>query len=1310
MPEESIQRTLWHEEKSDRIQVPQSALVGHERSLVVLGEAGMGKSHLLEWLASHPGYSRCTARQLINSPSPKKFLGDAVIFVIDALDEVSSQKQGDAVDLVLQKLGELGYPRFVLSCRVSDWRSATGLEAISEQYDEKPLEMHLEPFGDADAAAFLRSVFGDDSRAVIEHFNVRGLRGMLGNPQSLQMIAHVAKLGPLPETRSELFEKAVDVLRSEHKQGKVDTQPAKEMALDSAGAAFAGLILTGSEAIVRKAAANVAEGELEIAELSTLPNAEAIKNILGTRLFKANGADRFSYWHRRIGEFLGARWLAKLANTKRKRRRLISMFQNQGLVPANLRGIHAWLARDPALAHEVIAADPMGVIEYGDADALSVEQARMLLGALEKLANSDPNFYNFGKPSLRGLMQPMLANDIRSLIISEEMPFALRLLLLDALKGSDIVPLLANELNSLLLNNSLFFAYRKSAGSALAAAKIEKDWPLIVSRLLSYDDNLSIRLAIELAGEIGYEYFSNNLIGDLVVAYTKGEKPTAGVLWWMRNTLPVSRIENVLDHITQQTIESENLDLHTRRDELSDFTYHLIFRHSQHYHLDSNKFWSWIKNYNSSMGYAGAFREKLTILIMNDHPLRQATQRLALIENTREENIRVLAHRLSRCLPAFSPDTSDVAALLNALDPDDHSDQRWRDVIRLIHHEGEIGAETRELAKRFAKHDPELLVWIDMLAVPIIQDWELENIESERERRNQRKLKREKQLKDYLENIDNVRRGQYRCIIGPAKAYLNLLNNTKDNKPAHERIADWLNQDLSNAAHEGFEAYLKHSPPQPNAEEIAEAWADGNIWESAYILVSAFAERSRKGIGFEDLTDERLMAVLFELRRSKIDHHAGFDGLEKEIEEALQERNAWESTLRIYYEPQFRAQRESIDGLHVLLRDNNHTEVSIKLAADWIEHFPDMHPNIEKELINRLLYSNQHDQLRGIATERLKLIDENRRRTWIATSLLIDFEKTASHLKKLQTEPELLWSLKYLTGGHFDNSKNLILTPIQLEWLISSFRSNWPFISNAEYETYGGEKPWDASEYITHLIKRLGNNYNDEAIAAIQRLRDQKTDGYTEIIRGVAAEQAQARVEIDYIPPSLEILNAISRDTTPASAIDLRTFILEELEIVQAKIRGDDAESWRGLYDDKIVARKEEECRDHLLGLLRQGSEGIALEPETHVANDKEVDITCSAGSHRIPIEIKGQWHKDLWHGADTQLNKLYTGDWRAHGYGIYLVLWFGDKQPPNKKLKSPGRDFDIPQTPEELRQMLSSRSQAACNGRVVVFVLDVAR
>ncbi|MCP6423375.1 hypothetical protein NL463_29115, partial [Klebsiella pneumoniae] len=82
------------------------------------------------------------------------------------------------------------------------------------------------------------------------------------------------------------------------------------------------------------------------------------------------------YCHRRIGEYLGARWLAKQCSTVLKRKRLLALFHSHDIVPSSLRGLHAWLATHHGdLAADVIGKDPMGVIEYGDADSLDRAQA-----------------------------------------------------------------------------------------------------------------------------------------------------------------------------------------------------------------------------------------------------------------------------------------------------------------------------------------------------------------------------------------------------------------------------------------------------------------------------------------------------------------------------------------------------------------------------------------------------------------------------------------------------------------------------------------------------------------------------------------------------------------------------------------------------------------------------------------------------------------------------------------------------------------------------------------------------------------------
>jgi hypothetical protein len=46
-----------------------------------------------------------------------------------------------------------------------------------------------------------------------------------------------------------------------------------------------------------------------------------------------------------------------------------------------------------------------------------------------------------------------------------------------------------------------------------------------------------------------------------------------------------------------------------------------------------------------------------------------------------------------------------------------------------------------------------------------------------------------------------------------------------------------------------------------------------------------------------------------------------------------------------------------------------------------------------------------------------------------------------------------------------------------------------------------------------------------------------------------------------------------------------------------------------------------------------------------------------------VLVELKKDVHDGVWSAAETQLDRFYTRDPEAAGFGIYGVFWFGDKR-----------------------------------------------
>lgn len=1303
----TLKRRLWYFEGLKPVTVGQDFLTSDLRSLVVLGEAGMGKSTLLEQFEGSEGYSVCTARKLLIISDPASLLGNAKTLVIDALDEVSVRGEGEAVDLVLAKLSALGCPRFIMSCRVADWRSATALQGISDFYGDTILELHLDPLKRDEAIDFLSvSLGGDGAAATIDHLEKRGLSGLWGNPQTLELIERVAKAGKLPQSRGELFEEATKLLCAEHREAKVAsklvTLPEREV-LDASGAGFASLILTGKDALSRRAQAD--PEDTAISEVSALPKADRLPEVLDSRLFAARAPERFTYTHRAIGEFLGARWLARVADTSRKRRRLLGLFNSQPVVPASIRGIHAWLAwHSSDLAGEVIAADPMAVIEYGDADNLSPSQGEALLAALLTLSQEKPNFRDWADYRASGLIQPSLLPVLRATLVGTHFEFGLRMLILQALQGATHAPEFVADLRSLMFDTAEAFAIRYEAALRLVELSAGDDWNTWLRTLADQGTEDSARLAIELMGKIGFDNFSDRLVLDLISAQLDRSERTIGVFYKLERDFPAERLDALLDGIASMAPSGPHGQ--AARAALFELTCSLLSRRLAGSSPNVARFWSWLRPFDDHHGYGRESRRSVAEALAANDDLRRGVQRLVLLADDLDQTIWYRAWRLADMSVGLAPNESDVCALLDGLEI---GDTRWREVLTIARHDADSGGHARASASRLAVSDEDK-AWLAGLEHPPKPDWQVEQEKEHKKRAAKRLADWTRHRADFKIHINALRDGIFGSVLGPAKAYLKLFYDMGDecyDGPA--RVEEWLGAEIRDAALHGFEAFLSREPPHPTATDIAKSYAESRHWEAGYIIVAALAERLRTGRGLDDLPDERLMAGNIETRHSRIAEHAGLSGLESALADALIKRGKWEEAQRLFFEPQLEARLQYVDGLYEFLHASDHAELADKLATEWLKRFPEMSGQAEAHLIDRLLSSvNGCASLLEILPGRIIMsLDDERRLNWDAVGLIVNFSETSARLDAASAiEPALLWQFRERLGGRRNDQKKSQLKVAQLVWAIRSFRPLYKYVPIPIGSSTGDRNAWDASDFLIGLVNQLGEITSPEATDALSALREAKSDGYTRSLRVAAADQKRKRVEAEWQAPDLDTVAAAVADSAPTTSEQLQAVMLEELVTVQAKVRGDPLDWYKDFFDAD-GPRREEDCRDTIMKMFGELPFGIYAAPEGHLGDDKRCDIICTIGNLMVPIEVKGQWHNDLWTSADEQLDRLYVNDWRAER-GIYLILWFG--QSPVKPLRRPPKGINLPATAEDLRRALGDQSVAARDKRTEIVVLDLTR
>ena len=1350
-------RLSWTDRDGEKRLIPQDALLtDYKCPLVILGEPGMGKTWLMDELGKSQGCKLIKATKLLRQP--ESLISDNSRLVIDGLDEVAAVEAGDPLHNILKKLISCGKPPFVISCRSAEWRGATARLDVESEYGEAPKVLELEPFSDHEADQILaREVGRDKARESIVRLRSGGLETFFQNPLNLGFLATILKEeGNLPETRADLLERAVSALCRENRtphSNNVLGMLSEEDSLDVAGCLMATILITGKDGITKTKAINKS---LFLSDISDMTDFRSANAVLGSRLFhhsvstNPDGVDLFFPIHRTVAEFLGARWLASKVKRKENRnqfaRRLLGLLSSGGGVPASLRGLHAWLPKfsDEWLGSKVIDRDAYGILRYGDGDNLSSTQAEMIIGRLRDLGYSDPYFW-WENLSIKGLVHTQLTEMYRSIIRDYDEPSNLRSLLLEAIKGNEISESLKSDLHEIILDTNYEFRERKKACTVIVRINDPTfDWPAVMERLFQLCDDASAHLAVEIIPKIGIEKFSDKQIANAVLAHSGifqnnssgGFHHSYISLDELAKKIPNTRIRNLLDELTREILPYRNPDKwwDLERDKgnrvISQFTRNLIFKLLS---CDSDSIgpgilWSWIHTLwrEGDKDIKGIY-EPCRLIGENDR-LRHGIQRIALFSPGTEDEFLIRKRHLIGFCEKLDISNEDALIHLSELVERKNPEERfrWEVLVEQFREENSqlVPKGIQEIAFPYAANDKRLIYFLTKKPKPTkLSDSEkkYKRRMRDRERRWKKRIEEEREL--YRSHIDLVRQGELKWILYPAQAYLGMFSDLPADCDPYKRISDWLGSDIGDASLIGFEAVLNRTDI-PSARQISEEYANSRVWNYVYPMLVAAGERHLNGKGFHDLSYDQVSALTIIAENEIPNSGEHFQGLREALTNRVREDSKiYETHLRTMFEPMLELKNRHIRGLFRFTREDDERPLSTQLSLEWLKKYPEIPLEVKNELINCVIRTpkeerqNDWTKLSEITENKLDKLAKDEDKTeenkaWRSLQFLIKFDVAIIHIPDITEENrDWLWSLTNWFYSYRDyGRKDIPVTISQLNWLVKRFRHVWPKVARPTGVMVGITNPWNATEFIEWAIYQIGKDPSKEASLALAELRDMPDDGYTDHILSAIAQNDRVQVETNFRSPSLAEIKAVLKEESPKTSADVQAIALEKLSVLQEKLRGDSLNPVNNFYDDQGKPRTEGECRDQMMIAIGDLPFGIRFSAEVSMPQGRRSDGVFAYGEIEVPLEIKGQWHKDVWTAANSQLDRYYCVSHRSASKGIYVVFWFGNNVPNGKRLKLPPDGRKRPRSTEEMRISLQSLIPSSRRSDIEIVVMDVTR
>jgi len=579
--------------------------------------------------------------------------------------------------------------------------------------------------------------------------------------------------------------------------------------------------------------------------------------------------------------------------------------------------------------------------------------------------------------------------------------------------------------------------------------------------------------------------------------------------------------------------------------------------------------------------------------------------------------------------------------------------------------------------------------------------------------REQSEVKRERSL-NLATRLSEIRSGQaHPALMGElAGVWLNRYSDTRGETPL-DRFKTYCDNDVDvyEAAKAGMPACIKRSD-LPSIKEII----DLNLKQQYHCIRAAcllgmelsWAENPSAIDLLDSITIEKM--VCFRLTDGSETPPDWFLHLVKKMPELVSK------VLITYASESFKAQKEYIDGIYPMARHAAYTKVARLSVPTLLISFPTRNRANQLTQLNSLLRSAlkyEMPELAAIVEKKLKLktLAPGQRVYFLLTGMLIDLDQYEQMLWHFvgESRQRIQHIADFLDSRLSDLPMDFTLSAKALGKLIEIHMPfavlDWPkgggFVSQA----------MSLGDHVRVLIGKLTAQGTSESLEEINRLLAlPKLDKVKRHLLSSKHEVIQRLRENTFSHPTLTKVTTILSNKSPTGPADLQAIVLDCLDQIAKEIQTSNSDLFRQFWTESLNDRHKSEnsCRDALLAMLRGQLQplGIDSQPEFDYAADKRADIRVSyLNTIVLPIEIKGEWHAELWTAVQSQLIPQYTRLAETEGYGIFLVLWVGGSE--QKGARDGG---EKPISPSELASRLSACIPKESQSQIAIRVIDITK